>query len=52
MILLSVTEGDDKPAKYPVIFRVADLVLLTKTDLLPVLDDFDPTRAPPVTHRV
>jgi hydrogenase nickel incorporation protein HypB len=43
--LLSVTEGDDKPAKYPVIFRAADLMLLTKTDLLPVLDDFDPRRA-------
>jgi hydrogenase nickel incorporation protein HypB len=43
--LLSVTEGDDKPAKYPVMFRAADLVLLTKTDLLPVLDDFDPARA-------
>jgi hydrogenase nickel incorporation protein HypB len=43
--LLSVTEGDDKPAKYPVMFRAADLVLLTKTDLLAVLDDFDPARA-------
>jgi hydrogenase nickel incorporation protein HypB len=43
--LLSVPEGDDKPAKYPVIFRAADLVLLTKVDLLPVLDDFDPDRA-------
>ncbi|TAM44002.1 MAG: hydrogenase accessory protein HypB [Gammaproteobacteria bacterium] len=43
--LLSVTEGDDKPAKYPVMFRTADLMLLTKTDLLPVLDDFDPARA-------
>jgi hydrogenase nickel incorporation protein HypB len=43
--LLSVPEGDDKPAKYPVMFRAADLVLLTKADLLPVLDDFDPTRA-------
>jgi hydrogenase nickel incorporation protein HypB len=43
--LLSVTEGDDKPAKYPVMFRAADLVLLTKTDLLPVLDDFEPVRA-------
>ena len=40
--LLSTTEGDDKPAKYPVMFRAADLVLLTKTDLLPLLDDFDP----------
>ncbi|MCL5668531.1 MAG: hydrogenase nickel incorporation protein HypB [Gammaproteobacteria bacterium] len=40
VVLLSVTEGDDKPAKYPVMFRAADLVLLTKTDLLPHLDDF------------
>jgi len=46
--LLSVPEGDDKPAKYPVIFRVADAVLLTKADLLPVLEDFDPARA--ITH--
>lgn len=43
--LLSVTEGDDKPAKYPVMFRAADLVLLTKVDLLAVLDDFDPVLA-------
>jgi hydrogenase nickel incorporation protein HypB len=43
--LLSVTEGDDKPAKYPVIFRASDLVVLSKTDLLAVLEDFDPTRA-------
>jgi len=43
--LLSVTEGDDKPAKYPVMFRAADLVLLTKADLLAVLDDFDPEQA-------
>jgi hydrogenase nickel incorporation protein HypB len=43
--LLSVTEGDDKPAKYPVMFRAADLLLLTKADLLDVLDDFDPAKA-------
>ncbi|MFK5912733.1 MAG: hydrogenase nickel incorporation protein HypB [Woeseiaceae bacterium] len=43
--LLSVTEGDDKPAKYPVMFRAADLMLLTKTDLLAVLDDFDCNKA-------
>jgi hydrogenase nickel incorporation protein HypB len=43
--LLSATEGDDKPAKYPVIFRASDLVVITKTDLLEVLDDFDPLRA-------
>lgn len=43
--LLSVTEGDDKPAKYPVMFRAADVVLITKTDLLPFLDDFDPEKS-------
>ena len=43
--LLSTPEGHDKPAKYPVMFRAADLVLITKSDLLPVLDDFDPARA-------
>lgn len=39
--LLSVTEGEDKPAKYPPIFRIADVVLLTKIDLLPLLEEFD-----------
>ncbi len=34
IVLLSVTEGDDKPLKYPVIFHHCDAVLLTKTDLL------------------
>ena len=43
--LLSTPEGHDKPAKYPVMFRAADLVLITKADLLPVLDDFDPAQA-------
>jgi hydrogenase nickel incorporation protein HypB len=33
VVLLSVTEGEDKPMKYPVIFRNADLVLITKCDL-------------------
>lgn len=37
VVALSVTEGEDKPLKYPVMFRTADLVLLTKTDLLPHL---------------
>ena len=45
LTLLSVTEGDDKPAKYPVMFRAADAMLLTKTDLLAVLDDFEPAKA-------
>ncbi len=43
--LLAVTEGDDKPAKYPVMFRASDLVLLSKSDLLDVLDDFAPEKA-------
>ncbi len=43
--LLSSTEGDDKPEKYPVIFRASDLVVLSKIDLLEVMDDFSPARA-------
>lgn len=35
MVLLSVTEGDDKPAKYPKAFRTSDLFVISKTDLLP-----------------
>ena len=38
VVLASVTEGADKPAKYPHMFRRADLVLVSKTDLLPYLD--------------
>jgi len=38
VVALSITEGEDKPLKYPVMFRRADLVLLTKTDLAPYLD--------------
>jgi hydrogenase nickel incorporation protein HypB len=38
VVALSVTEGEDKPLKYPTIFHKADLVLLTKIDLLPALD--------------
>jgi hydrogenase nickel incorporation protein HypB len=37
VVCLSVTEGEDKPLKYPVMFRGADLVLVTKCDLLPHL---------------
>ncbi|MDT8376782.1 MAG: hydrogenase nickel incorporation protein HypB [Mariprofundaceae bacterium] len=36
--ILSVTEGEDKPLKYPDIFHAADLMLLNKIDLLPHLD--------------
>jgi hydrogenase nickel incorporation protein HypB len=38
VVALAVTEGEDKPLKYPVIFKNAELVLLTKIDLLPHLD--------------
>jgi hydrogenase nickel incorporation protein HypB len=43
--LLSVPEGDDKPAKYPVMFRAADLSLITKTDLLAYITEFRLERA-------
>jgi len=38
VVVLSVTEGEDKPLKYPDMFYGADLVLLNKSDLLPYLD--------------
>jgi hydrogenase nickel incorporation protein HypB len=44
IVLLSVTEGEDKPLKYPGIFHRASLMILTKTDLLPHVD-FDPALA-------
>lgn len=44
IVLLSVTEGEDKPLKYPGIFHRSSLMLLTKTDLLPHVD-FDPELA-------
>jgi hydrogenase nickel incorporation protein HypB len=37
-VVLSVTEGEDKPLKYPLMFQVADIALLNKVDLLPYLD--------------
>ena len=41
VVMLSVTEGDDKPLKYPNIFASSDLMIVTKIDLLPYVD-FDP----------
>jgi len=38
IVLLSVTEGEDKPLKYPGIFLSADIIVINKTDLLPHLD--------------
>jgi hydrogenase nickel incorporation protein HypB len=43
VVVVSVTEGDDKPLKYPHMFSAADLVVLNKTDLLPYVD-FDGDR--------
>jgi hydrogenase nickel incorporation protein HypB len=38
VVILSVTEGEDKPIKYPDMFYAADLMILNKIDLLPYLD--------------
>ncbi|MFZ0141780.1 MAG: hydrogenase nickel incorporation protein HypB [Aeromicrobium sp.] len=43
VVIISVTEGDDKPLKYPHMFAAADLVVVNKTDLLPYVD-FDVDR--------
>ncbi len=45
-MILSVPEGDDKPLKYPLMFAVADAVLINKTDCLPLFDfDMDKVRS-------
>lgn len=44
VVILSVTEGEDKPLKYPHMFQAASLMILNKTDLLPHLD-FDVSQA-------
>jgi hydrogenase nickel incorporation protein HypB len=44
VVLMSVTEGEDKPLKYPTIFNTADLALITKTDLAEAVEfDWDTT---------
>lgn len=52
VVLLSVTEGEDKPLKYPVMFHKADLVLITKTDLLPHLPEINLDRIVDSLQRV
>jgi len=49
--VLSVAEGDDKPAKYPLLFRDAKLIVLTKCDLLAMVD-FDTDQARADLHRL
>ena len=44
VVIFSVTEGEDKPLKYPHMFRAASIMLLNKIDLLPHLE-FDVARA-------
>jgi hydrogenase nickel incorporation protein HypB len=51
VVILSVTEGEDKPIKYPDMFAAADLMLLNKCDLLPHLD-FDVDQAIAYAQRV
>jgi hydrogenase nickel incorporation protein HypB len=38
VVVISVTEGEDKPVKYPEMFRTSDLCIINKIDLLPYLD--------------
>lgn len=51
IVILSVTEGDDKPLKYPDMFREADLMLLNKVDLLPYVD-FDLEKCEKFAHQI
>ncbi len=51
LVLLSVTEGEDKPLKYPTIFNTADLAILTKMDLAEAVE-FDLTAADSNVQRV
>ena len=51
VVVLSVTEGEDKPAKYPLMFRECDAALLNKIDLLPYLD-YDSQAAIGFIHQV
>jgi len=51
VVVLSVTEGEDKPAKYPLMFRECEVALLNKVDLLPYLD-YDKQKAIDYIHQV
>ena len=44
VVMMSTTEGDDKPAKYPAMFRVSDIMIINKIDLLDYVD-FDLEKA-------
>jgi hydrogenase nickel incorporation protein HypB len=51
VVVLSVTEGEDKPVKYPAMFRTCDVAILNKIDLLPYLD-YDKEKAVAYIHQV
>ena len=51
VVVLSVTEGEDKPVKYPLMFRECEVALLNKIDLLPYLD-YDKDQAVDFIHQV
>jgi hydrogenase nickel incorporation protein HypB len=51
IVVASVTEGDDKPEKYPYMFQAASLVILNKCDLLPYVP-FDPFRFEQIAREV
>jgi hydrogenase nickel incorporation protein HypB len=51
VVMLPVTEGDDKPLKYPNIFATSDLMVLTKMDLLPYVE-FDVNRCIAFARRI
>jgi hydrogenase nickel incorporation protein HypB len=51
VVIRSVTEGEDKPLKYSLVFRAAEIMILNKTDLLPHVD-FDVSRAMAYARKV
>ncbi len=51
IVIMSVTEGDDKPLKYPYMFEKSSLMLINKIDLLPYVD-FDVERCIEYAHRI
>ena len=51
VVIISVTEGDDKPLKYPTMFETSDICVINKTDLLPYVD-FDVQRSKEYALRI
>lgn len=51
VVVISVTEGDDKPLKYPTMFETSDICIINKTDLLPYVD-FDVEKSKEYARRV